>query len=260
MRGLLTHTLAILTTAFAFGSSIVQAQLGSADKDLVFVPTNGCRIVDTRVAGGALVAGTNRDLDVTSVASYASQGGEASDCNGLGGAGSFAAVAITFTIINPNVSGTFKAWPFSATEPPNAVAMAFAAGEVRSNFQIIKLDQGAPTFEMTVKSSAAAHLTADVVGYFVRSPATALECVEKLSTGNTISAGSFGTQSTASCDPGYTITGGGCSMSNFDGRVVTTRTIVSGSSQTHFCAFRNEGTSTVDGLAYARCCRVPGRP
>ncbi|MFZ5638875.1 MAG: hypothetical protein ACOY82_20070 [Pseudomonadota bacterium] len=49
-------------------------------------------------------------------------------------------------------------------------------------------------------------------------------------------------------------------MSNFDGRVVTTRTFISGASQTHFCAFKNEHpTNTVDGIAYARCCRTPGR-
>mgnify|MGYP006173664089 FL=1 len=51
------------------------------------------------------------------------------------------------------------------------------------------------------------------------------------------------------------ITGGGCSSSNFDGRVVTSRTL----STSHFCAFRNEGTGTMDGVAYARCCRIPGR-
>ena len=51
------------------------------------------------------------------------------------------------------------------------------------------------------------------------------------------------------------ITGGGCSSSNFDGRVVTSRTLTT----SHFCASRNEGAGTMDGVAYARCCRIPGR-
>ncbi len=85
-----------------------------------------------------------------------------------------------------------------------------------------------------------------------------LSCVETVSPGTTIAAGAFGTQQTSACAAGYTLTGGSCSMSNFDGRVVTSRTIVSSSGlvQSHFCAFRNEGAGSVDGVAYARCCRV----
>ena len=47
-------------------------------------------------------------------------------------------------------------------------------------------------------------------------------------------------------------------MSNFDGRVVASRTMVSGASQTYFSAFRNEGATSVDAVAYGRCCHVPG--
>lgn len=236
------------------------AALGDAASDLVYIPlANACRIADTQVAGGVIAAGATRNLDVTAVSDYTFQGGEASNCSGMGAAGSFAAVLLSVRAPAPASDGFLTLFPFLATQPANR-SLDYSGGESTSGTVLVRLDQGASASELSVFSSAQTHLVLDAVGYFINPQATALECVEKLSSGNTISAGSFGTQSTASCDAGYTITGGGCSMSNFDGRVVTTRTIVSGSSQTHFCAFRNEGASTVDGLAYARCCRIPGRP
>jgi hypothetical protein len=255
----LTLLVSLVASSLAL-TGIVGAQLGSVDKDLVYTPVAPCRIADTRVLGGfpALVANAERGIDVATVSSYTFQGGEATDC-GIGGLGSFAAVAVNLTVINPNASGTLKAYAFNVTPPANAVAMTFAAGEVRSNFAIVKLDQSASANEMTLLSSAGAHVTIDVVGYFIQSPSTALQCIEMQSAGGNVTAGSFGTQSTPNCTAGYIITGGGCSMSTFDGRVVTSRMIVSGSSQTYFCAFRNEGASTIEGIAYSRCCRVPGR-
>lgn len=239
-------------------SRIASKALGDAASDLVFVPVTPCRIIDTRVAGGQITANTVRSFDVASLSDYSFQGGDASNCNGVGAAGSFAAAAINFTVVTPSGAGYITAFPFLATQPL-AATVNYTAGDIRGNFAVVKMDQGASANELSVYTFATTHLVADIVGYYIEPQATALECVEKLSSGNTIPAGSFGTQSTASCDAGYTITGGGCSMSNFDGRVVTTRTIVSGSTQQHFCAFRNEGTGSVDGLAYARCCRTPGR-
>ncbi len=224
--------------------------LGDPASDLVFVPVTPCRIIDTRVAGGAIAANTARGFDVTAVSSYTFQGGDASNCN-VGASGSFAAAVINFTVVTPSAAGYITAFPFGASQPV-AATVNYTAGDIRGNLATVKLDQGASANELSVYTFAQTHLVADIVGYFI-APETNLDCNEKLSAGVTIAAGSFGTQSTAACDAGYTITGGGCSMSNFDGRVVTTRTIPS--SQTHFCAFRNEGGTTVDGLAYARCCR-----
>lgn len=232
--------------------------LGDPDRDVVYVPVTPCRILDTRIAGGAIAANTVRSFDVTAVSNYSSQGGDASNCNGVGAAGSFAAAVINFTVVTPSTAGYITAFPYLGTQPL-AATVNYLAGDIRGNTVPVKLDQGASADELSVYTLAQTHLVGDIVGYFTEPEATAVECVEKLSSSVTIAAGSFGTQSTPSCDAGYTITGGGCSMSNFDGRVVTTRTIVSGSSQTHFCAFRNEGGLSVDGLAYARCCRVPGR-
>jgi hypothetical protein len=229
--------------------------LGDAAADLVFVPVTPCRIIDTRIAGGVIAANTTRSFDVTSASNYTAQGGDATNC-GVGAVGAFAAAAINFTVVTPSAAGYITAFPYLATQPL-AATVNYVAGDIRGNFAIVKLDQGASSVELSVYTFAQTHLVADIVGYFIEPQATALDCVEKVSTGVTISAGSFGTQSTASCDAGYTVTSGGCSLSNFDGRVVTTRTIPA--SEIHFCAFRNEGSGSVEGIAYARCCRTPGR-
>lgn len=229
------------------------ARLGDAAADLTYVPITPCRIIDTRVAGGAIAATTVRSFDVTAVGNFAFQGGESSNC-GIGGAGGFAAAAINFTVVSPAGAGFITAFPYLATQP-TAATLNYNAGDVRGNLAIVKLDQGSSVNELSVYSFAQTHLVADIVGYFITPEPTPVECVEVSSAGTTIPAGGSGTQITTACTAGYTITSGGCSMSTYDGRVVTTRTFDTG----HFCAFRNEGGSSVDVQAHARCCRVPGR-
>jgi hypothetical protein len=239
---------------------IVSRTLGEAANDLVFVPVTPCRIIDTRNAGGQMAAGSTRGFDITAVSDYSFQGGNASNCGGAGAAGSFAAAAINFTVVFPAGGGFLTAYPLLESRPLSST-MDYDGGGLRSTLAIVKLDQGASANEINVYAHSTTHLVADIVGYFINPQATPLECIEMVSAGGNITAGSFGTQSTPTCTAGYTITGGGCSMSTFDGRVVTSRSIVNtgGTSQTHFCAFRNEGANTIEGVAYSRCCRTPGR-
>lgn len=227
--------------------------LGDAAADLVFVPVAPCRILDTRLVGGPIAANSARDFDISSVISYAYQGGEDGDC-GVGLVGSFAAAVINFTVVAPSAAGYLTAYPRGAARPL-ASSLNYAAGQVVGNEVIVKLEQGYALNDITVYSFAQSHVVGDVVGYFAAPRATALQCQEKTASAVTIPAGTIGTATTPVCDAGYTITGGGCSSSTFDGRVVTTRTLAN----SHFCAFRNEGAGSMDGIAYSRCCRVPGR-
>lgn len=227
--------------------------LGDLDKDLVFVPVTPCRIFDTRVAGGQIAANTTRGFDVTSVGSYSFQGGDASNC-GVGDKGSFAAAAINFTVVTPGAAGYITAFPFGATQPL-AATVNYTAGDIRGNLSIVRLDQGPAASELSVYTFAQTHLVADIVGYFTQAE-TELDCVEKVSGNLSVGPGGFNSGSTPVCDAGYRITGGGCTMSTFDGRMVSSRSISDASGDRHFCAFRNESTTaTLVGIAYARCCR-----
>ncbi len=140
--------------------------LGDADRDLVYVPVTPCRILDTRNAGGAIAANGVRDFDLADAVNFASQGGDTSNCN-VGDKGSFAAAAINFTVVNPNMAGYITAFP-NLVSRPNAATVNYAVNDIQNGFAIVRLDQSAATHEFSVYSVAQTHLVADVVGYFVK--------------------------------------------------------------------------------------------
>lgn len=230
--------------------------LGETTNDLVFVPITPCRIVDTRLAGGQIAANTVRHFDVTAVSGYAFQGGDASNCSGAGSVGSFAAAAINFTVVTPAAAGYITAFPFLGTQPL-ASTVNYTAGSIVGNYTVVKLDQGASANELSVYSFAQTHLVADLVGYFINPVLGDIDCQETFSSNITVNPNSTGTGSSPACAAGYTIISGGCTMSNFDGRIVSSRQFPG--SNTHFCAFRNENATNANtGVAYGRCCKLPG--
>ncbi|MBK7660212.1 MAG: hypothetical protein IPJ28_14235 [Betaproteobacteria bacterium] len=241
------------------GSGSVQPKaLGDIGTDLVFVPIAPCRIADTRLAGGQIATNTARHFDVTAVSDYSFQGGSATNCGGAGAAGSFAAGAFNFTVVTPPAAGYITAFPFLAAQPL-AATVNYAAGDIRGNFAIVKLDQGASANELSIYAATATHLVIDMVGYFIQAPVPPLDCVETVSSNITVNANSTGTGSSPACAAGYTIVSGGCTMSTFDGRIVSSRQFPG--SNTQFCAFRNENpTNSNTGVAYGRCCRLQGGP
>ncbi len=230
--------------------------LGEIANDLVFVPVTPCRIIDTRVAGGLIPANGERNFDVSETASFAAQGGDAGDC-GVSAAGPFAAAAINFTVVTPTAAGYITAYPFAGTKPL-ASTVNYVAGDVRGNLAIVKLNQDDDTQDLSVYTYAGTHLVADLVGYYIHPQATALDCMEVSSLPEAINPGAFGSVLSPTCSDGYVMTGGGCSMSSFEGRIVTSR-IVS-DAEAYYCAFNNQGTAANEGVAYGRCCRTPGRP
>lgn len=82
-----------------------------------------------------------------------------------------------------------------------------------------------------------------------------MECLDVASAGFSVAAGGTSTGFSPVCTTGYVLTGGGCTGSSFDMRVVSSRTVFGSSN--HFCAFRNEGASSATGTVYANCCRIP---
>ena len=230
--------------------------LGEIANDLVFVPVTPCRIIDTRVAGGVIPANGTRSFDVSETANYAAQGGDTTDC-GVGAAGPFAAAVINFTVVTPNAAGYVTAYPFGAAKPL-AATVNYTAGDIRGNLAVVKLNQDDASQDLSVYSFADTQLVADLVGYYIHPQATALDCTDVSSLPAAINAGAVGTVVSPTCPSGYVMTGGGCSASDFGGRIVTSRFL--SDSETQFCAFANQGSSAVQGVAYGRCCRTPGRP
>lgn len=225
--------------------------LGDISTDLVFVPIAPCRVFDTRANGGApIAAGSTRGIDVSAISDYSFQGGAASNCSGMGAAGSFAAVAMNFTSVAPAQTGYFTAFPFGGTQPL-AATQVYNAGQILSNFAVVQLDQGASANEMSIFSERALHLVGDAVGYYINPQATALDCVELDSAVTNLAAGASANVFAPNCAAGYTRTEVQCRPSSFSMRQA-------GSWSGH-CNMVNESASATTATATSRCCRVPGR-
>ena len=232
------------------------AAFGSTTEDLVYKPITPCRYIDTRNVGGA-INGTRGFDAFVSGASYGGVAGCALTTLFGVSENDFGALAVNVTVVSPGDAPGFLAVKPTAAAPTTSLLNWYQSGaNVQvANAGLVTLDQSSAADEFVIQTSGSAQVIVDIFGAFIAPNATALEIVEKVSAGVTIAAGSTSTQTTPACDAGYSILGGGCSMSNFDGRVVTTRTLAN----SHFCSFRNEGGGTVEGIAYARCGRVPGR-
>lgn len=226
---------------------IVGRALGDADKDLVFVPVTPCRIIDTRVAGGAIAANTVRSFDVTSISSYAAQGGDNSNCNGVGAAGSFAAAAINFTVVTPSIAGYMTAFPFGGTQPL-AATVNYVAGDIRGNFSVVKLDQGASANELSVYTFAQTHLVADIVGYYIRTPVPSLECVSTAQASVLIPSNGTDNVNAPNCLAGYVQTATNCEATSWLMPMVFFNNGT--------CSARNNSGSDATLRASRTCCRV----
>lgn len=224
--------------------------LGDPASDLVYVPVAPCRIFDTRVAGGIIGAGTTRNLDVTAIANYSGQGGDASDCNGVGSAGSFAAAAINISVVTPAAQGFITAFPFNTTRPL-AATMAFNPGVIDTTLSIVALDQGPSAAEMSLYSSANTHVVGDIVGYFINPQATALQCIETAQTVDSVAAGATQNTTAPACAAGYTQTATNCQSSTWQMPFVYFSNGI--------CSAQNNSGSTAQLRASRTCCRVPGR-
>jgi hypothetical protein len=103
------------------------------------------RIYDSRTTGGILTAGTTRKIVVPP--GYAAKG--------------TVGIHATLTSTGSTAPGTLKTWPVGAAEPPDAWAVAWAAGQTISNSLPIGISAAR---EFYVKASANTHLLVDALG------------------------------------------------------------------------------------------------
>lgn len=236
--------------ANAAKTQITARSLGDVATDLVFVPISPCRLFDTRVAGGAIAANSTRGFDVTAVSDYTFQGGSASNCNGAGAAGSFAAAVINFTVVTPSGAGYITAFPFGGTQPL-AATVNYTAGSIVGNMATVALDQGASANELSVYTFAQTHLVGDIVGYYINPQATALQCVDTADTSTPVAAGATANSVAPVCAAGYTQTATNCESSTWQMPFV----FFSGGT----CSAQNNSASAATLRSSRTCCRVPGR-
>jgi hypothetical protein len=228
------------------------AQIGSLSSDLVFTPVTPCRLFDTRTSFGGtgpIAAGGTKDFAVWGVSSFSAQGGAASNCGIVAGAYT-ASVAVNMTVVLPVTAGFITAYPTGVARPL-AAALNFSAGDVRGNMVIVKIAQTGAT-NLSVYSTSTTELVGDVVGYYSKPVATALECMETTQTQVTILAGAINAAIAPGCPVGYTSVVILCDASSFD---LPLRTGGTGDG----CASKNNTAISQTIFASRRCCRIPGR-
>jgi hypothetical protein len=203
--------LIILSAAALTFATTAFAQIGSLDKDLVFTPVTPCRIVDTRFAVGGpapVLAGSTRTFKAWA-SSYTMQGGSGTDC-ALLQSNNIAALALNLLVIVPSGEGYITAFPGDASQP-NASTLNYKANDVLANSAILKVSQ--TTSDWRLFSVSTTHFVADVVGYYSKPVATALECVVASNITTTVPASVVFNQITAPfCDAGYSKTATSCSF------------------------------------------------
>jgi hypothetical protein len=235
------------------------ASLGELTRDLVYTQLAPCRLVDTRLASGAILAGTSRGFVgwTGPGGDFTAQGGAATDC-GLGGE-SPEVLVVTVTAVAPPQAGYATLYPANLPSAPLAATLIYQAQQVNSTGASVTLGSfGGADFKLF--SERTAQYVIDVVGYFDAPHATAVQCTETFVSENVAGNDIFDI-AIPSCPTGYTITGAGCRTVGFKEADWAINGLYrqSAGNMLGYCSGSNltSGTITVEGTA--QCCRVPGR-
>ncbi len=161
------------------GSCLVTPVL--AQDDLIYVPVDPCRIVDTRSGGGAITANTVRNFLVSgSLGELAVQGGQTDCLDPKAGTGQKPLAISAYVVAVPasgSTNGVLTAYPSHRLPPPVGAGSTvnFAPGQVIGNTTNITLcDQvTCPTdgeFAILARNTNQ-HVVVDIQGYFYPSSA-----------------------------------------------------------------------------------------
>ena len=243
MKKIILSFVAMLTMATS-----AFAQIGSLSSDLVFTPITPCRIVDTRVLGGTIAAGTTRGFKAWG-ANFTAQGGSATPC-GIPQSTNIAALEMNLVAVLPTGAGYITAFPSNVAQP-NASTLNYVAGDIVANGAIVKVSQASLATDWTVFTFATTHFLADVTGYYSMPVATALQCIDVAGPVVSVAAGADSTISAPACTAGYTSVGLNVSTTaNGLLRMDGTRSIT---------YVRNTTGGALNVTPYSACCRIPGR-
>lgn len=158
--------------------NVTAAAVGDATSDLLFVPLDPCRIIDTRLpTPSKMEPNVVRNFRVVGTTGFEAQGGKAGGCGVPAGATQplAAAVMVNIVAIDAEGAGNMRAWEFNQPMPnassinyqrlsPNP--MNIANGLIVPIAGISSLAS-----DLSVMASfSRVHLVVDVAGYFTRFP------------------------------------------------------------------------------------------
>lgn len=161
--------------------------LGDSRSNLLFVPLNPCRIVDTRKPspGSKIAPGETRHFQVAGNTEFLPQGGNSSGCGVPAGAAepAAAAVALNFVAIRPEGTGHMRAWAFGQPMPLASIInydLLAPFFNIANGVIVPIAGTSGVAADLSVRADFnAAHLVADVTGYFTRFPLDSFKSTEK---------------------------------------------------------------------------------
>lgn len=253
----------------------------------VFIPIVPCRLVDTRLVGGPIAAGTTRNFFYyTNTAAFnfgTFQGGAAGAagtvCPGTffpDNAPQFTAVAMTVTVVSPTAAGNFIIWG-GASPIPTASALNWTGpGEILANTTVVPgggrsgSGPGGGLLDFAVNyngPTGSAQLVADVVGYYVSNTAQVLDCItvqlDGVGTANVPNNTEVDFSTGAACAAGYDGASISCQYSGSSPAGLALTQVGPPPPSAFFaCIWRNQSGLTLDKSRFfttTSCCRLPGR-
>lgn len=144
----------------------VAQRAATTTHDLVYVPVDSCRVVDTRSGGGALQPGVPRSVAMLGLTrNYSGQGGSATGCAVPFNA---EAVNLTTTSIGATGRGSVRLWP-SDKPIPLGPALTYNDLILASSTIAVPVCQGpCGGGDLRVQATGQpTHVSIDVVGYWV---------------------------------------------------------------------------------------------
>jgi len=232
--------------------------LGDSADDMVYTPVAPCRIVDTRVIGGIVVNGSQRNWDMDG-SNFSSQGGSSTDCGIPFGVAQ--AVAMNITVTQPSGPGYVTAWRYVSARPLASV-LNFVTGQTVANSTIIPTNPGGGADFSVYVAGGNAHMVIDVIGYFAAPVATALDCTTANSALTSVPVNLY-TPVDAICPAGTTATGGGWFSNEGTGGYQGVWVLSQPGAAYNFNGWRvwvdNQTNGNRNIQAWAVCCRIPGR-
>jgi hypothetical protein len=142
--------------------------IGDSEDNLVYNPVTPCRIIDTRIVGGAIGAGGIRSFVATGL-SFIGQGGVVGGCGIPFGPAT--AVVINFVAVSPSGAGDLRVWPFGQGAPLASIINYVPGANVANGVPIAICNPAVFGCgeDITVQSDAASvQIVADVQGFFSR--------------------------------------------------------------------------------------------
>ena len=140
--------------------------LGNGTTETKYVAITPCRIVDTRIGGGALPKEQARSFKVRGTTGFAAQGGHT---NGCGIPASATAVEVAVTSVNASGGGYLRIYPAGSSEPTATFLNYSPYNPTNTGAVTMCKSCAASSPDITIKGhSNATDLVLDVQGYYAK--------------------------------------------------------------------------------------------